>query len=191
MRRRDACPRRWGALLLALAGAAALGLALSPSEAPAAGRATPPVTFQWDRYAPKGSGISVLKPTSLKLAPRKAAVRGYRVHAGREPQTGTRLTLYVTSGKKTQAELEQDLYALTGQPAKAWLAVLQRGPTSGFSWQRALYRQSPTHQTQSALLLAHGTRPLSYIVLVEVDFTVGSRNAKMFDKAYRGLHAVP
>jgi hypothetical protein len=172
-------------------GAAAL-VAIATAVAPgrAAAPAAPPVTFQFDRFEPKGLGISVLKPTGLALATRPDA-HGFKVFQGTEPQTRTQVTLFVVTAARSPEALAASLPALTGIPAKRWMAVESAGPTRGFAWQRGHVAVPRPGITTAALLLRHGQRDLSYVLVVETLLANTVRYSGFYQQAYTGLRALP
>lgn len=182
-------------MLSALAGVVLLGFTgLLPAPVEAGGRAGQagrPKPFRFDRYEPKGFGISVFKPVPLKMRRLPKMRRGFTVFSGREPKTGTRFTLYALQGKRNRTALLTDVAALTGVPASQFLRVLARGAGRGFAWQEGYYGQPRAGHTVSALVLKHAKRPLVYVIVVEVAMGVATRYMSAFTKAYRGLKALP
>ena len=171
----------------ALATMATLALVF---PAHAGGRGTGRKALTWNVFRPKGLGLQVAKPTTLKLQKVKPK-RGYLVFTGKDTVTGTKLTLYILRAGRTAAQLKADLPGLIGLSAATMLPLLSVGATRGFQWQQSLLHRPASGLATGVLLARHGKRALSYILVVTVHIGVATRYLRDFQKAYLGLKAIP
>jgi len=174
--------------VLSLAAAVALLGHTAPTQA--GGKHATPKPFKWNRFTPKGLGISVVKPTTLKLK-RKSTKHGYLVYEGVDAITKTRLTLFVINHGRTADQLKKDVPRLTGIPASKWLPVLTLGATRGFAYMQGQISRHKPGYAASVVLARHQKRALSYVLMVNVHMGVAMTYASSFKKAFLGLKAVP
>ncbi|MFH2005481.1 MAG: hypothetical protein ABI333_02730 [bacterium] len=174
----------------ALPIAAAALLLGGTAPARAAGKHAGPKPFQWNRFAPKGLGISVVKPTTLTLK-KKTTRHGYLRYEGIEKITKTRFALFVIKSGRTADQLHKDVPRLTGIPTDKWLPVLALGATRGFAYLQAVISRHKPGTGSSVLLARHQKRALSYVLLVEAQMGVAVTYAAAFKKAFLGLKAIP
>jgi hypothetical protein len=145
--------------------------------------------LQWDRFAPKGLGISLTKPRTLKMKRLNKKRHGYVTYSGTERLTGTRFTLYVVRAKRTAARLTKDVPRLTGIAASKWLPALALGATRGFAFLHARISRSAAGLGTAALVARHGRRALSYVIVVQAPMAVAIRHLADFQKALRSMKA--
>jgi hypothetical protein len=156
----------------------------------AGGRGSGRKTLTWDSFRPRGLGIHVTKPSTLKLKPRKVK-RGYVTFSGTDTVTGTKLTLYVRRAGRSAAQLKADLRGLTGIAATQMIPLMSLGATRGFQWQQGLLHNPASGVATGVLLARHAKRALSYVLVVTVHIGVATRYLPDFKQAYLGLKAIP
>ncbi len=174
-------------LFLSLTAAACLALAV---PATAGGRGGARKQLKWNNFRPKGLGINVRKPTTLKLGHRPA-IRGYLAFMGTDTVTGTKFTLYVRKAGCTAAQLKADLKKLTSISATKMLPLMSLGAVRGFKWQRSLLYRPASGLATAVLMARHAKRALSYVLVVRVQIGVATTYLADFKKAYFGLKAIP
>lgn len=173
----------------ALATLAAAGLILAPPAA-AGGRSVSRKQLQWNQFRPKGLGINVTKPTTLKMK-KLPAKKGYLAYAGADRVTGTKFTLYVRKASRSVLQLKADLGGLTGVTSSKMIPLMNLGAVRGFKWQQGLLYRATTGAATAVLLARHAKRALSYVLVVQVHISVATTYMADFKKAYFGLKAIP
>jgi len=176
-----------GAVAVALAAA---GWLMVSAPAAAGGRGGGRKQLKWNSFRPKGLGICVAKPTTLKVK-KQPAKKGYLAFTGTDTVTRTRFTLYVRKAGRTAAQLKADLSGLTGIAATKMLPLMNIGAVRGFTWQQSLLYRPASGLATAVLIARHGTRALSYVLVVRVQIGVATTYLADFRKAYFGLKAIP
>jgi len=164
----------------------------SAQGAPAAagGRGSARKPLKWNNFRPKGLGINVAKPTTLKLK-KQPNKNSYLAFAGTDTVSHTRFTLYVRRAGRTPAQLKADLAGLTGIAAAKMLPLMSIGAVRGFKWQQSLLYRPGTGLATAVLIARHNKRALSYVLVVQVQMGVAMTYLADFKKAYFGLKAIP
>lgn len=184
-----------GALACALASAAWLALAAAAwlalaAPAAAGGRGGGRKQLKWDNFRPKGLGINVAKPTTLKMK-KQPSKQGYLTFTGTDTLTHTKFTLHVRKAGRTAAQLKADLLGLTGIAAAKMIPLMSIGAVRGFKWQQTLLHRPVSGMATAVLIARHGKRSLSYVIVVRVRMGVAVTYLTDFKKAYFGLKAIP
>ncbi len=174
-------------LAFVLAMAASMTLA---TPALSGGRGGGRKQLKWSSFRPKGLGINVAVPTTLKMK-KQPTKKGYLAFAGTDSVTGTKFTLFVRKAGRTAAQLKGDLTGLTGIAATKMIPLMSVGAVRGFKWQQSLLHRSPTGMATGVLISRHAKRALSYALVVRVQIGVAMKYLPDFKKAYFGLKAIP